>query len=211
MRRPALIFLLAGVALGGCADFCGAMLGLDECEDECELSGDRVCDGDQVVECRLDWWWSSCTYWNDAEDCADRGAVCVDGSCYCPPRLVDCGVCVDLLTDGFHCGGCGQACGVGTCQAGACQCTWEIPTVTRCGGFPACVDTATDPAHCGGCFLACPLAGDLCVAGACVCPVGTTPCVAQGTCADLSNDPNNCGNCGVRCQWACLGGGCFPS
>jgi hypothetical protein len=115
MRRLALVLLLAGLPLGGCVD---ALLGI-ECEDEC-VHEERICDGDEVLVCRLNLWLSTCTWWEEVEDCGDRGAACVDAYCVCPAGLADCGMCVDLATDPNNCGDCGVRC-TGACVNGLCS------------------------------------------------------------------------------------------
>lgn len=74
------------------------------------------------------------------------------------------GVCVDVMSDEAHCGGCEQACAPGeVCTAGDCVPQCDEGTVL-CAG--ACVDTNFDAAYCGGCDVACD-AGDPCVQADC--------------------------------------------
>ena len=75
----------------------------------------------------------------------------------------------------------------------------------RCGD--TCVAIQTDSSNCGSCGSACS-GGNVCVAGACVCPVGQGLC--NGVCTAVANDPNNCGACGVECgqDQACNQGVC---
>jgi hypothetical protein len=80
-----------------------------------------------------------------------------------------------------------------------------VSGTVRCGD--TCVATQTDNNNCGSCGSACS-AGNVCVAGACVCPVGQGVC--SGICTTIATDPNNCGACGVRCGqgFACNQGVC---
>ena len=130
---------------------------------------------------------------------ADAGAgafSCVNGC----GALSRCGSsCVDTTTDATNCGSCGHACAsrahaITSCRGSAC-------TFTCRAGFGDCDGAApngcealleTDVAHCGACRNAC-AASQVCVSGACVCPVGETLC--SGVCVDLHSDTNNCGMC----------------
>jgi hypothetical protein len=75
----------------------------------------------------------------------------------------------------------------------------------KCGD--TCVETATDSKNCGACGAACS-GGNVCVASACVCPVGQGIC--GGQCTAVASDPKNCGACGVVCgqDQACNQGVC---
>ena len=75
----------------------------------------------------------------------------------------------------------------------------------RCGD--TCVQTSTDSNNCGACGSACS-GGNVCVGGACVCPVGQGIC--GGQCTAVASDPKNCGACGVLCgqNQACNQGVC---
>jgi stigma-specific protein Stig1 len=95
------------------------------------------------------------------------------------------GKCVNLDTDGRHCGNCDANC-TGICCAGVCV-------------FPL-----TDPDHCGDCKTQCDGLDAACVNGKCAkpCPAGQTRCRPRGGvayCADLSSDPKNCRTCGHVC------------
>jgi hypothetical protein len=134
------------------------------------------------------------------------GETCQQGSCQatttnapalvCDAGLTDCGgSCVDLQTNGFHCGGCMLGCaGDQTCCLGT------------------CVSLQTNAFHCGGCMLGC--AGDqtcqdgTCVANAPVCDAGLTDC--GGKCVDLSSNAFHCGGCMLGCagNQVCSGGNC---
>jgi hypothetical protein len=87
------------------------------------------------------------------------------------------------------------------------------PGNTDCCADPSgevCTNLGSDVDNCGGCNVVC-AAGDVCLSGACTCPVaGDTNC--SGTCTDLMNDPNNCGACGNVCPTGvCTGGACSPA
>ena len=86
--------------------------------------------------------------------------------------LVDCGgVCVDLSSDAYNCGYCGNPCPLGGfCQGGTCTGLICPDGLTDCGaGY--CVHLLTNNSHCGVCGGACfnSLFGDYtCVNGSCV-------------------------------------------
>jgi hypothetical protein len=123
----------------------------------------------------------------------------------CPIGQTDCGAgCVDLNTNGSHCGSCGTTCGTGTvCVMGACACqAW----LTDCLG--TCVDTNSDPANCGTCGTNC--GGDVCAAGTCAadCPAQLLQC--GQACVDVSINPFHCGACDSPCvaEQTCTAGSC---
>jgi hypothetical protein len=92
------------------------------------------------------------------DDC--RGGACMTGKC-CPIGQLSCGgSCVDPMSDGSNCGGCGQTCH-GRCSMGICCGANQ----TACGG--TCFDTQSDPMHCGPNCSMCAL-GLLCTNGACL-------------------------------------------
>jgi len=70
-----------------------------------------------------------------------------------------------------------------------------VSGTVRCGD--TCVAIQTDNSNCGSCGSACS-GGNVCVAGACVCPVGQAIC--NGVCTAVATDPNNCGSCGLQCD-----------
>jgi hypothetical protein len=135
--------------------------------------------------------------------------------------LTDCGgVCVDAVSDGDNCGGCGVVCGPGSsCASGMCLLTAPPAGVslvdcaaqglTGCGWF--CTDLAVDAANCGACGNSCALGG-YCQGGSCTgvaCPDGLTDC-GVGHCVDLNSDPNFCGGCHYGCfeGYSCVNGSC---
>jgi hypothetical protein len=90
-----------------------------------------------------------------------------------------------------------------------------------CGSL--CYDLRSDVSNCGRCGTKC-AAGQVCTAGACKCPDGSTgDCTpagcptgqasCSGTCRDLSGDPANCGKCGTACPGGqvCASGQCMLS
>ncbi len=96
---------------------------------------------------------------------------CLGPACACPPASGDCdglestGCETDLLGDRDHCGGCGNACGEGSCNNGQCEC---FPGFQDCDGLAATgceAELAWDGLHCGSCGRDC-LGGD-CVQGQC--------------------------------------------
>ncbi|MFO0605285.1 MAG: FG-GAP-like repeat-containing protein [Polyangiales bacterium] len=107
----------------------------------------------------------------DAANCGacanacEAGSRCAQGACTCAGGVVCQGRCVDVASDRAHCGACARACpdAAQTCIAGACACPADRPAF--CGG--ACRDVQGDREHCGVCDHAC-LAGEVCVAGACL-------------------------------------------
>ena len=158
-------------------------------------------------------------------DMGDAGSTTSDDD-GCGANAEMCGeVCVDVLSDTNHCGGCGQACAAdNVCDAGMCasECSGGR---TQCGQL--CVDLTSNLAHCGECGESCDADGaciegncqdscaggcdasngEECVAGLCVCRTGLTDC--EGKCVDLMADANNCGQCERGCDGdVCLDGEC---
>ena len=159
------------------------------------------------------------------------GAECAEGYTLCDGR------CVDLATDGDHCGSCGNVCVDGLCVDGMCPAgpadmgPMDMGTPVDAGdggrvrpdfGPPPecacnlgeaccdamCVDTDVEPTSCGACGNTC-ADDEVCSAGACrrSCDPGLTLC--GGLCLDLSDDPNNCGSCGNVCaSGICIDGAC---
>ena len=80
-----------------------------------------------------------------------------------------------------------------------------VSGTVQCGD--TCVATQNDSKNCGACGAACS-GGNVCVAGACVCPTGQGVC--NGVCTAVATDPNNCGTCGIQCgpSQACNQGVC---
>jgi hypothetical protein len=121
--------------------------------------------------------------------------------------LTDCGgVCADLSSDPFNCGGCGIACESGVCEGGGCPqvSLGCVSPLVECGGL--CADLSSDPFNCGGCGIVC----EGCAGG--TCPQVSLGCVSPlvecgGLCADLNTDPNHCGACGNVCASGVCGGG----
>ena len=134
------------------------------------------------------------------------GPVCLSGQTRCGDA------CVDLRTDPFNCGACGNRCAVNNCTGGVCREAGApvqdcAPPFAVCAA--ACVNLTTDPAHCGTCDTAC-ATGETCVNS--VCTPGTT---------GASGCPEGQVLCGTACQEAlpnfgtdglsCPGGGAPPT
>ena len=127
----------------------------------------------------------------------------------CPNGQTECGTdgCVNLKTNKFNCGTCGNACPSGQlCSDGSCVANCAAGE-ENCNG--SCVDLKSDLENCGACGTACK-SGEICLLGACTssCPTGTSDC--SGVCADLQNDRYNCGKCGTVCDegLGCVDGSC---
>ncbi|NLD56604.1 MAG: hypothetical protein GX651_00530 [Methanomicrobiales archaeon] len=91
----------------------------------------------------------------------------------CAADRVKCNnTCVDLRSDGMHCGLCGVECEPGqVCQNGVCQksCT---PGKTSCPD--GCFNLMSDKDHCGSCLNDCPR-GLICYRGQCTAPATPMP------------------------------------
>ena len=99
---------------GNNGDDCGTAQTL--CDDQCV---DTLIDVDHCGGCN-----SPCGLPDD--DDIPKGAVpiCVEGQCSaaCPEDMTDCdGTCVDLESDGEHCGQCSYACFTGLCSESSCE------------------------------------------------------------------------------------------
>ena len=144
----------------------------------------------------------------DGSAATDTGAG--DSSRACSAKTTRCsGVCVDLKTDYFNCGGCDQMCKSGEfCSSGKCLLPCQ-QGLSNCKG--TCVDLKTDDTHCGECGNTCK-AGEACYSGKCkkACPKGQESC--GGTCVSVQTDVSHCGACNNACQTGhtCLIGKCFP-
>ena len=171
-----------------------------------------------------------CEDWPAGTPCAASShatAACNAGACvatWCDPGYTDCAPdgCVDLTSDGTHCGTCANACGPpgeGCCLMGACISTrtegWET-----CHG--SCCDTnlGVDRNNCGACGHVCsfPQASAACAGGACylvACNAGWADCDndpwdLDGCETNIASDTKNCGSCGKACAAGknCVNGGC---
>ena len=118
------------------------------------------------------------------------------------------GLCVNLQTDSYNCGTCGNTCKAGfACKKGKCELSCQ-QGLTNCNGI--CSNLKTDFYNCGTCKTKCQ-PGQFCQNGGCVTPClsGTTNC--YGSCVHLISDPANCGACGNKCKTGelCGNGKCF--
>ncbi|MBO6938033.1 MAG: hypothetical protein JJ863_23900 [Deltaproteobacteria bacterium] len=160
------------------------------------------------------------------------GAECAAGYELCDGR------CVDLSSDGAHCGACGNACVDGVCVDGVCpggplldggpdadvgdmgprdggrdRPDFGPPPACACNLGESCcdatcVDVDIEPGNCGACGNAC-ADGEVCSAGSCGPDCDDGLTLCSGLCLDLSNDPNNCGSCGNVCATGiCIDGEC---
>jgi hypothetical protein len=167
-----------------------------------------MCNGQCVYQYYT--WFTCCTP-------CPYGQTCSYGICLpdCPiSGQTKCGdTCVDMVTDPYNCGTCGNACAscTHTCSGGQC-----VPTGLQWyhfdwgfGSIDLCLDPTVADCNCG---WACPY-GTSCVNGQCVttCAAGTTLCGAA--CVDTSSDSTNCGTCGNACgsYQYCSGGTCISS
>lgn len=142
----------------------------------------------------------------------DATAPCNDSGA-CPCGLTDCGgVCVDVMNDPNHCGGCG----IGLlhfqlCRGGAPEC---LTGFALCSG--ACRPVSSDPDHCGACDNAACTTGQKCEGGVCgvgACGAGLTGCAksdGRTACVDLATGVANCGDCTTVCgpNQVCAAGTC---
>lgn len=137
-------------------------------------------------------------------------------------------VCVDVMSDLAHCGGCGIACRAdqgNECRAGRCACgTTDIgclgeiasiccpPTEERT--MPYCANLQTSGEDCGACGNPCDgRVGTGCSAGVCVCGESREGCEGTETstccsnlggsdasCVDVTSNREHCSACGRRCR-----------
>jgi len=124
----------------------------------------------------------------------------------CPEAYRRCGdACVDVRSNGSHCGACGHTCAEHlVCEGGDCVC--EQDGLVDCGA--GCIDLSGADEHCGRCDNPCPL-DQACVEGECTCELEGYG-VCAGRCIDLRSDPDNCGDCDVVCDPGdeCMSGHC---
>jgi hypothetical protein len=171
----------------------------------------------------------------------DYDRSCQDGVRKCSPwRSTECPwgpavnnvqptICVNIITDTAHCGGCWQSCrpNFEKCIAGKCTVTKEAcpsvaPTLCDLPGVPGmtqCANTKQDFYHCGSCFDKCPV-NHGCIDGQCIfqplsrCTSGYTPCIV-GTnnnveCHNIKTSRVSRGGCNKACNnnMECRGGVC---
>ncbi len=137
---------------------------------------------------------------NDAPDVPPpdgaRPDVVTDAGCPAGQSLCA-GACVDPLTNGSHCGGCGMSCAMpfapGACVAGRCA-TMCMPPGRVCPGGSCVVESDTS---CGPTCMPCsmPLANGryVCAAGACGPQCNATFMLSAGICIAVAR----CGNRGI--------------
>jgi len=160
-------------------------------QNQC-LAACRACNGDVSRVCG---------------SCGSGYICCGDGGTCCG------NYCVDLDSDIFNCGACGNACPPpGPNETMACingRCEYDcVDGTVSCGN--ACTYLDWDPYNCGACGNVCPDSAPYCTQGTCSpCPPGLAQC--GNLCVNLTSDPGNCGACGSICGGAtpyCLGGQC---
>ncbi len=85
--------------------------------------------------------------------------------------------------------------------------TGVCPAPTTACAMSGCVDLQTDNDNCGFCGVSCG-GGRNCMAGTCVCNMGTMAC--GNSCVNLQSDSSNCGACGRNCpvNQMCVAGAC---
>jgi hypothetical protein len=137
------------------------------------------------------------------------GATCADGYTRCGR------MCVDVSSDAFNCGTCGNQCGLGiVCVASSCMSTRDAAIDSGHDGGPhdagvdaAPVDAEIDSSRPDASRDAAPRE-DGAVTG---CALGELRC--DDTCVDPSSDSAHCGHCTNACDpgEVCAGGTCSPS
>jgi PKD repeat protein len=128
------------------------------------------------------------------------------------------GQCVNLQTDQYNCGSCGNSCiGSQVCQNGHCIANIVVGSVLcflpshNCND--QCVDLQTDQDNCGSCGNSC-IGSQVCQNGHCVftsgsiCAYPLASC--NGQCVNTQTDMTNCGDCGTTCTYGqtCVNGAC---
>jgi len=136
---------------------------------------------------------------------------CRDGRCQCAVDQILCNSGCVSYTDPNNCRGCGNVCATGTGRvctaANGCVCDPQSALPDECNG--TCVNKSNDRTNCGFCFMNCPRLDQVCVNGACGCPVGLTDC--NGSCYDTTSSQNHCGMCNRGCAPStevCSAGSC---
>lgn len=148
--------------------------------------------------------------------CVDVGTLSIRprAASSCPGSTVRCGErCIDIRTDYFNCGDCGNSCGggegedpTGECRDGVCGCS--SPGLGVCGF--RCVDTRSDRFDCGTCGNACAV-GEECVDGACAAiECASVLSLCGSDCVDPQSNSSHCGSCYAACNGGttCVGGAC---
>lgn len=134
----------------------------------------------------------------------------------CPSSAFRCDV--NLLTDPFNCGECGNQCpgtarGNGEFQCVGGQCIlgcFPKRGYLDCDGIPdnGCETASTTNDNCGGCGIQCLDPAKPCIelvqGPTCGCPGNKIPCpdpaTGKLTCVDAEADDDNCGTCGNACD-----------
>jgi len=150
--------------------------------------------------------------------------VCVVGDCVCGDLTYCNGMCADVATDPYNCGGCGVVCSSGVCETGVCTQVGCTAGFWDCDGNGICTSLLDDPNHCGDCGTVC--ASGVCEGGFCAplgCEAGLVACpysehLGPAGCYDLATDRNRCGSCDSSCGGAgsrtndeCLEGSCVAT
>ena len=135
---------------------------------------------------------------------------CREGRCQCQVDQILCSAGCVSFTDPDNCRGCGNRCPTGTgrvCTVNGCVCDPQSAFPDDCNGV--CVNKSSDRTNCGFCSFTCPRLDQVCAAGRCGCPAGTTEC--NGSCVDTTTSQSHCGMCNRGCPAGvevCSGGNC---
>lgn len=127
----------------------------------------------------------------------------------CPAGQTSCdNFCVDLSSNRFNCGACGNSCGEQECSNGVCGQQTCPSGQTLCRNpenEPACTDLMTDGLNCGACNHQCN-GSERCANGTCGQEQSCEWATCNGQCVNTQTDRFHCGGCGYECPG---GQGCY--